>query len=101
MKKFFNLFSLKPQTQFRDTGAAAAAAVVQPTFDEAMCIRFNQFYDVKPLPRGRVRPVFSEAPPPLELVACVFSSYILPKSSGVEMEITSRVQDIFINFSPI
>ena len=79
------------------TGAAAAAAVVEPTFDEAMCKRFNDFYLV-PLPQGRVRPVFSEVAPPLELVAC--SNYDPPKRSdgSVPVEITPQVQDIFINF---
>ena len=76
---------------------AAAAAVVEPTFDEAMCKRFNDFYLV-PLPQGRVRPVFSEVAPPLELVAC--SNYDPPKRSdgSVPVEITPQVQDIFINF---
>jgi hypothetical protein len=79
------------------TGAAAAAAVVEPTFDEAMCKRFNDFY-LAPLPQGRVRPVFSEVAPPLELVAC--SNYDPPKRSdgSVPVEITPQVQDIFINF---
>lgn len=80
------------------TGAAAAAtSVVQPTFDEAMCQRFNQFY-VAPLPQGRVRPVFSEVVPPLELVA--FSNYNPPKRSYglVPVEITPKVQGIFIDF---
>ena len=79
------------------TGAAAAAAVVEPTFDEAMCKRFNDFY-LAPLPRGRVRPVFSEVAPPLELVAC--SNYDPPKRSdgSVPVEITPQVQGIFIDF---
>jgi hypothetical protein len=84
-------------TRFKNKGAAAAAAV-QPTFDEAMCQRFNQFYDVEPLPQGRVRPVFSEVNPPLELVA--FSNYDPPRRSdgSIPLEITPQVQDIFINF---
>ena len=79
------------------TGAAAAAAVVEPTFDEAMCKRFNDFY-LAPLPQGRVRPVFSEVAPPLELVAC--SNYDPPKRSdgSVPVEITPQVQGIFIDF---
>ena len=89
---------------FGDSGeaaaAAAAAAAVQPTFDEAMCQKFNQFYDVAPLPQGRVRPVFSEVHPPLELVAC--SNYnLLLRSDGSKpgpVEITDQVQDIFIKF---
>ena len=76
---------------------AEAAAVVQPTFDEDMCKRFNDFYSA-PLPQGRVRPVFSEVSPPLELVAC--SDYNpTPRSDGsIPTEITPQVQNIFIDF---
>jgi hypothetical protein len=78
-------------------GAVAAAAVVEPTFDETMCKRFNDFY-LAPLPRGRVRPVFSEVPPPLELVACS-NYYPPPRSDGsIPVQITPEVQYIFINF---
>jgi hypothetical protein len=73
-----------------------AAAVVQPTFDEAMCQRFNQFYDVIPTTPGRVRPTFHEVEPRLELVAC--SDYTPPKRSGVSMEITPEFQRIFLGF---
>jgi len=84
-------------TLFKNKGSAAAAAV-QPTFDEAMCQRFNQFYDVEPLPQGRVRPVFSEVFPHLELVAC--SNYDPPRriDGSIPVEITPQVQYIFINF---
>ena len=77
-------------------GNGAGEAVPQPTFDEAMCKRFNQFYDVVPLPQGRVRPVFSEVSPPLELVAC--SDYNPPVSGRKSTEVTPKVQTIFINF---
>jgi hypothetical protein len=82
---------------FKNKGAAAAAAV-QPTFDETMCQRFNQFYDVEPLAQGRVRPVLSEVVPHLELVA--YSNYDPPRRNdgSIPLEITPRVQDIFINF---
>jgi len=72
------------------------AVVVQPTFDEAMCKRFNDFYS-PPLPPGRVRPVFSEVLPPLELVAS--SNYKpSPINGTIPVEITPQVQDIFIKF---
>jgi hypothetical protein len=75
---------------------AKAVAVVQPTFDEAMCKRFNRFYDEVPLPQGRVRPVFSEAEPHLKLVAC--SDYNPLVSERRSTEVTPKVQTIFINF---
>ena len=75
---------------------AAAAAVVEPTFDEAMCKRFNDFY-LAPLPQ-RVRPVFSEAAPPLELVACSNYSPESRSDVPVPLEITPQVQNTFIDF---
>lgn len=95
MKAFFEKFQNKPGAA---TDAAAAAAAVQPTFDEAMCQRFNQFYDVEQLPQGRVRPLFSEVVPHLKLVA--YSNYDPPRRNdgSIPLEITRRVQHIFINF---
>ncbi len=51
------------------------------TFDEAMCQRFNDFYDVVPLPEGRVRPKFEGSEPHLELVAR--SNYISYKTDYI------------------
>ena len=67
-----------------------AAAVVQPTFDEAMCQRFNQFYDAVPAPPGRVRPTFREVEPHLELVACSDYTQL--------MRSPPRFQKIFMDF---
>lgn len=78
------------------TGAAAEAVVI-PSFDEAMCKRFNDFY-LAPLPQGRVRPVFSEVVPPLELVACSNYSPESRSDVPVPLEITVEVQNIFIDF---
>lgn len=78
-------------------GPHAAAVPPQPTFDEAMCQRFNQFYDVAPLPQGRVRPKFTEVSPPLELVACSDYNPLISEGSRT-IEITPNVQTIFIDF---
>jgi paraquat-inducible protein B len=59
-----------------NSSSAAAANESNSTFDEAMCKRFNAFYDVVPLPDGRVRPKFKGSEHHLALVAHLnYTSY--------------------------
>jgi len=63
------------------------------TFDEAMCNRFNAFYDVVPLPKGRVRPKFEGSEPHLALVAD--SKYA--SIGGIQLQqITPDIQETFM-----
>jgi hypothetical protein len=66
------------------------------TFDEAMCQRFNDFYDVVPLPEGRVRPKFEGSEPHLELVAR--SNYASTNTiGGIRLQqITPDIQETFM-----
>lgn len=76
--------------------AAAASNESNSTFNEAMCQRFNAFYDVDPLPEGRVRPKFEGSEPHLALVA--HSNYeSIKQFRGIkQLIITPEVQDKFI-----
>jgi hypothetical protein len=66
------------------------------TFDEAMCNRFNAFYDVVPLPAGRVRPKFEGSEPHLALVA--HSNYASTNIiGGIRLQqITPDIQETFM-----
>ena len=74
------------------------------TFDEAMCNRFNAFYDVVPLPKGRVRPKFEGSEPHLALVAHSKYAYNNTVSGIKHDKITSNVQEnfmkLFAQFEP-
>lgn len=75
---------------------AAASNESNSTFDEAMCKRFNAFYDVVPLPAGRVRPKFEGSVPPLALVA--HSNYASTNTiGGIRLQqITPDIQETFM-----
>jgi hypothetical protein len=75
---------------------ATASNESNSTFDEVMCQRFNAFYDMDPLPAGRVRPKFEGSEPPLALVA--HSNYeSIKQFRGINRSIiTPDVQDEFI-----
>ena len=81
------------------SSAAAAANESNTTFDEAMCKRFNAFYDVVPLPDGRVRPKFEGSEPPLALVAHLnYTSYKTDYINYVQRDqIKHEVHTDFIN----
>jgi hypothetical protein len=68
------------------------------TFDKAMCQRFNAFYDVVPLPEGRVRPKFECSEPHLALVArSKYASYKTEYINSVKRDqITDEVNSCFI-----
>jgi hypothetical protein len=84
--------------------SSSASNESNSTFDEAMCQRFNAFYDVVPLPEGRVRPKFEGSEPHLALVA--HSNYAFMNIiGGIKYEkITPDVQEnfmkLFAQFEP-
>jgi hypothetical protein len=91
----------------RSSSSAAVANESNSTFDEAMCKRFNDFYDVNPLntlPEGRVRPKFEGSEPHLELVArSNYISYV--KIGGINRshitdDIQQKFTQLFAQFEP-
>jgi hypothetical protein len=75
---FKKIFSAAASNESKS--ATTASNQSNSTFDEAMCKRFNAFYEV-PLPAGRVRPKFEGSEPHLELVAR--SNYISYKTDYI------------------
>lgn len=74
----------------------SSSAAEASTFDDAMCKSFNAFYDVVPLPAGRVRPKFEGSVPPLALVAHLNYEYINIVRGIQYQQITPDGQETFM-----
>jgi hypothetical protein len=74
----------------------SSSAAEASTFDEAMCDRFNAFYDVVPLPERRVRPKFEGSVPHLALVAHLNYNSLVRIGGIDRLHITDDVQRNFM-----
>jgi hypothetical protein len=98
-KNNITLYTLPMWLSFKQIFSAAASNESNSTFDEAMCKKFNDFYDVNPLPEGRVRPKFEGYETHLALVAhSNYTSYKTDYINHVKRDqITPEVQSDFMN----